>query len=73
MSVNEVKIGSTAFIDYINCDEKLTKRLYALGAIKGTPVTIKASAPLGDPLILTLRGFDIAIRKKDAKNIHVIE
>ncbi|MDU2659232.1 MAG: FeoA domain-containing protein [Clostridium perfringens] len=47
----------------------LAKRLLALGCIEGTEVKLKRVAPLGDPLIVNLRGFDLAIRKKDAKNI----
>ena len=50
-------------------NSKLAKRLLALGCIEGTEVTVKGVAPLGDPLIINFRGFDLAIRKKDAKNI----
>lgn len=71
MSIYDLKPGDKALIDSIYGDEKLAKRLLALGCIEGTEVTLKATAPLGDPIIINLRGFNLAIRKKDAKNIYI--
>lgn len=71
MSINELKPGDRAYVKDICGDEKLCKRLLALGCIKGTEVEVKQAAPFGDPLIINFRGFDLAIRKKDAQNIHV--
>lgn len=71
MSICDLKPGQIALVANISGDEKLTKRLFALGCIEGTEVSLKASAPFGDPLIINLRGFNLAIRKKDAKNIFV--
>ena len=71
MSICDLKPGNSACVHSILCDDKLTKRLLALGCIVGTKVIMKTIAPLGDPIILTLRGYDLAIRKKDAKNILV--
>lgn len=71
MSICDLKFGEKALVENIVGDEKLAKRLLALGCIEGTEVSLKASAPFGDPLIINLRGFDLAIRKKDAKNIFV--
>ncbi|MDX5710530.1 FeoA domain-containing protein [Clostridioides difficile] len=50
-------------------DIKLSKRLLALGCINSTEIEVKKVAPLGDPIIIRFRGFDLAIRKSDAKNI----
>ncbi|EEH98756.2 ferrous iron transport protein A [Clostridium tertium] len=69
MSLYDLNLGEKAIIKYINGDDKLTKRLLALGCIEGTEIELKRIAPLGDPIIVNLRGFDLAIRKKDAKNI----
>ncbi|KGN02266.1 iron transporter FeoA [Clostridium novyi A str. 4570] len=73
MNILDLKSGEMGFIKDINGDEKLSKRLLALGCIEGTSVTVKTSAPLGDPIIISVRGFDLAIRKKDAKNITLKE
>ena len=69
MCICDLKISEKAKIKKIDWDIKLAKRLYALGLIEGTEIELKRVAPLGDPLIISLRGFDLAIRKKDAKNI----
>ena len=53
MCLCDLRLGEKAKINVIKGNDKLTKRLYALG----------------DPLVVNLRGFDLAIRKKDAKNI----
>lgn len=69
MCVCDLQPGEKGFITKVCGNEKLVKRLLALGCIEGTQIELKRKAPLGDPLIINLRGFDIAIRKKDAKNI----
>lgn len=71
MSICELRPGNKALIDSLGGDEKLIKRLMALGCIEGTEIAVKRVAPLGDPIVLNLRGFNIAIRKNDAKNILV--
>lgn len=69
MSIYDLKPGQTGYVSNIIGDSKLVKRLLALGAIEGTEIKVKKAAPLGDPIIINFRGFDLAIRKKDAKNI----
>lgn len=71
MSLNDLRIGEYAIIDTVEGDERLAKRLSALGCIKGTKIKLKRIAPLGDPIVVSLRGFDLAIRKKDADNIYL--
>ena len=61
--------GEKGIISSIKGDSKLIKRLFALVCIEGTEFKLKRVAPLGDPVIINFRGFDLAIRKKDAKNI----
>ncbi|WP_446899700.1 FeoA family protein [Clostridium sp. LBM24168] len=72
MSICDLKPGERALIKSIHGDKKLAKRLLALGCIEGTEIILKTLAPLGDPLVINLRGFDLAIRKNDAKNISVV-
>ena len=71
MRLCDLKLGEIGKIDVIKGNEKLAKRLLALGLIDGTDIQLKRIAPLGDPLIVSLRGFDLAIRKKDAQNIYI--
>lgn len=71
MSLIELKPGEYGIVHDILCNDKLTKRLLSLGCIRGTEVKLKKVAPLGDPIVITLRGFDLAIRKRDASDIKV--
>ncbi|MBU3182749.1 FeoA family protein [Clostridium psychrophilum] len=69
MSIYDLKTGDKGLIQSIGGDDKFAKRLLALGFIEGTEVKLIATAPLGDPIVINLRGFNLAIRKNDAKNI----
>ena len=69
MTVYDLEVGQKGIIKKIFGNEKLTKRLLALGCIDNTEIEVRKIAPLGDPIVIRFRGFDLAIRKKDAKNI----
>lgn len=71
ISIYDLKPGDKALIESVCGDDKFAKRLLALGFIEGTEVKLVATAPLGDPIIINLRGFNLAIRKNDAKNISI--
>ncbi|EGT3845308.1 ferrous iron transport protein A [Clostridioides difficile] len=71
MTVYNLKLGQKGIIDNIAGNEKLMKRLLALGLIDGTEVEVKKIAPLNDPIVIRFRGFDLAIRKSDAKNLNL--
>ncbi len=71
-SLSELKIGQTAVVKSINIVNKNVKRhLLDMGLTKGTNVTIKKIAPMGDPIDILLRGYELAIRKADLKQIEV--
>lgn len=69
MSICDLRPGEKALVSELRCNEKLSKRLLALGCTEGTEVIFKRTAPFGDPLVINFRGFDLALRKNDAKNI----
>lgn len=69
MTVYDLKVGQKGTINNIHGNDKLTKRLLALGCIENTEIQLRKVAPLGDPIVIRFRGFDLAIRKSDAKNI----
>lgn len=71
MTVYDLKVGQRATIHNIDGDIRLAKRLFALGCIDGTEVSVKKVAPFGDPIIINFRGLDLALRKNDAKNIGI--
>ncbi|CEN89968.1 ferrous iron transport protein [[Clostridium] sordellii] len=69
MTVYDLRVGQKGIIDNIYGNEKLAKRLLALGCTNNTEIEVRKIAPLGDPILVRFRGFDLAIRKNDAKNI----
>lgn len=69
MTVYDLKVGQKGIVNNIEGNSRLAKRLLALGCIKDTEIEVKKVAPFGDPIIIRFRGFDLAIRKSDAKNI----
>ena len=71
MTIYNLSVGQKGIVRDVCGDAKLAKRLLALGCVNGTEVEIKRTAPLGDPIVISFRGFDLAIRKKDAKNIYL--
>lgn len=71
MDITQMNVGSEGIVDYILGNRAFTKRLLSLGCIEGTTIKIKKIAPLGDPIIINFRGFDIAIRKKEAESIKI--
>lgn len=73
MSLFDLKPGQSAVIDCIADNSKLGRRLLALGCIEGTLVKMVHAAPFGDPVMINIRGFNLAIRKNDAKNIAIKE
>lgn len=73
MTLYDLKAGKTAYVDKLLQNDLLSQRLIALGCIKGTEIKVVRVAPLGDPIIVNLRGYNLAIRKKEAKNIIVRE
>ena len=69
MTVYDLKVGEKGIINNIYGNEKLAKRLLALGCINETEIEVRKIAPLGDPILVSFRVFDLSIRKSDAKNI----
>ena len=70
MTLSEAKSGMTVRIDSIG-ESELKQRLMTMGLIPGTRVEILNSAPLGDPIALRLRSYNLAMRRDDAAQIEV--
>ena len=70
-TMNEAKIGDTVKIAKINGASRLKQRIMDMGLTKGAEVTIRKIAPLGDPIEVTVRGYELSIRKDEAAAIEV--
>ncbi len=71
MNLKEVKIGSTAKVKKLTGEGAVKRRIMDMGITKGTEVTVRKVAPLGDPIEITVRGYELSIRKADAEMIEV--
>ena len=72
LTLSETKTGMIVRIDSVG-ESKLKQRLMTMGLIPGTRVEILNSAPMGDPIALRLRSYNLAMRKDDAAQIQVSE
>ena len=70
-TLRDVKIGETATIVRLHGEGALKRRIMDMGLTKGTTVYVRKVAPLGDPLELTVRGYELSVRKADAELIEV--
>ena len=70
MTLKDAQVGMTVRIDSIG-ESELKPRLLTMGLIPGTRVEILRSAPLGDPIAIRLRAYNLALRKDDAEKIQV--
>ncbi len=70
-TLRDVKIGETATIKRLNGEGALKRRIMDMGLTKGTEVYVRKVAPLGDPMELTVRGYELSVRKGDAEMIEV--
>ena len=71
MTLKEVKPGNSVTIRRLNSTGSVKKKLMDMGLTKNTEVYIRKVAPLGDPIELTVRGYELSIRKADAALIVV--
>ncbi len=73
MNLKEAKIGSTVTVVKLGGEGAVKRRIMDMGLTKGTAVYIRKVAPLGDPIEVTVRGYELSLRKADAEMIEVKE
>ena len=70
MTLDELGIGKDAIIEAVNCESlSLRKHILDMGLTPDTEVTLVKIAPMGDPLELRVRGYELTLRKEDAAKI----
>lgn len=70
-TLKESKVGETARVVKLHGGGAVKRRIMDMGLTKGTEVQIRKVAPLGDPIEVTVRGYELSIRKTDAEMIEV--
>ena len=70
-TLKQIKIGGTAKVIKIHGEGALKRRIMDMGLTKGVEVKVRKVAPLGDPIEITVRGYELSLRKEDAETIEV--
>lgn len=71
MTLRDARIGDTVTVKKLTGEGAVKRRIMDMGLTKGTSVTIRKVAPLGDPIEVTVRGYELSIRKADAEMVEV--
>ncbi len=71
MTLRDAKIGDTVTVKKLTGEGAVKRRIMDMGLTKGTSVTVRKVAPLGDPIEVTVRGYELSIRKADAEMVEV--
>lgn len=71
-TLKEVKCGETVSVERLMGDGALKRRIMDMGITKGTEIFVRKVAPLGDPLEIRVRGYELSIRKSEAEKIAVV-
>lgn len=72
-TLKEAKVGDTVRVVKLHGEGAVKRRIMDMGLTKGVDVQIRKVAPLGDPIEVTVRGYELSIRKADAEMIEVGE
>lgn len=70
-TLKEVKCGNTVKVVKLHGDGPVRRRIMDMGITKGTDVFVRKVAPLGDPIQVTVRGYELSLRKADAQMIEI--
>lgn len=70
-TLGEVAVGKTARVVRLHGEGAMRRRIMDMGLTKGVEVKVRKLAPLGDPMELTVRGYELSLRRADAKMIEV--
>ena len=70
-TLKEVNTGETVIVSKINVTGSVKRRIMDMGITKGVEIFIRKVAPLGDPVEVTVRGYELSLRKDDASMIEV--
>ena len=70
-TLRDVAVGQTATVAKIHGEGALKRRIMDMGITKGTEIYVRKVAPLGDPVEVTVRGYELSLRKADAEMIEI--
>ncbi len=71
MTLRETKTGETVKVVKLNGEGAVKRRIMDMGITKGVEIYVRKVAPLGDPVEVTVRGYELSVRKADAEMVEV--
>ena len=71
-TLRDIKVGKTATVRKLHGTGAVKRRIMDMGVTKGASIFVRKVAPLGDPVEVTVRGYELSIRKGDAEQIEVV-
>ena len=71
MTLGDAKVGTTVVVTKIDGDSAYKRRIMDMGITKGSELFIRKVAPLGDPVEITVRGYELTVRKADEQCVEV--
>lgn len=72
MKLSELKVGKKAVVKAVTGEDRILKRkLRDMGIIKGEKIKVEKVAPLGDPIEITIKGYKLSLRKREAQIIEI--
>lgn len=71
-TVNDMKIGEKAIVTGLGCSGALRRRIIDMGITPGAVIIMRKAAPMGDPIEINVRGYELSIRRSEAKEITVL-
>ena len=72
-TLKDANVGSTVTVRKLHGDGPVKRRIMDMGITKGVEIQIRKVAPLGDPMELNIRGYELSVRKADAEMIEVLQ
>jgi ferrous iron transport protein A len=71
-TLSQVPVGGTATVVKLHGEGAVRRRIMDMGITKGVAVYVRKVAPLGDPMELTVRGYELSLRKEDAQMVEIV-
>ena len=69
--LDRIEKGETGLVRSVEGDGKVRRRLFDMGVTPGAKVTLRKKAPLGDPIEITIRGYELSLRKAEAMLVNI--
>ena len=71
-TLRQAKIGDTVTVVKLHGEGAVKRRIMDMGLTRGVPVQVRKVAPLGDPIEVTVRGYELSLRKADAEMVEIL-